>query len=142
MTALLSVTGSLKIYLIILKTKTHTHKQERGPWHWRPLEATRSVGKPGARASFLFPACLRRQGGLEQASGRSCVKGSPNFSVPLFFRQPCSSPHRLFAKNKQRLGQSKAPCKLQVIKTACKCPSRKHFKETVIPALVSQDCVV
>lgn len=62
------------------------------------------------------------------------TRGPPNFFIPPLLslykkihRIPfCTD--SLQRTNKQRLGQSKAPCKLRVIKTACKCPAESTSK--------------
>lgn len=139
------MTGSLKIYLITLELKTHTPTKLSQANPRRGTHGAETMGEPRAGRALVRGGGW---GGVRPKAGEAALRRAPPTSFsPLFFlcqrRQPCSfCTDSLQRTNKQRLGQSKAPCKLQVIKTACKCPSRKHFKETVIPAMASQDCVV
>lgn len=128
------------------KCPNETNKQKPTPL----ANSKRGAHRVGSRASKACPPCLSLRGGAESPEAGSSEKlcaQIPNFWSPfsLFAEEGCRFPFctdSFRRTNKQRRSPSRALCKLQVIKTACKCPDRKHFKEPVIPAMAGQDCVV
>lgn len=117
LTALLSITGSLKIYLIIFKTKTHTQTKISQAKSRRGTQGAGTCWEHGwARGKGCFSswACWR---GSESGAGygEKLWEGFPKLRFsPLFFlckrRQLYSFLHRLLAKNKQtKAGMEQGP---------------------------------
>lgn len=135
-----------------LKKKKNAQMKQtnKNPHPWQILREGPTESAARQVSSKACPPCLSLRGGAESpeagSSEKLCAR-IPNFWSPfsLFAEEGCRFPFctdSFRRTNKQRRSPSRALCKLQVIKTACKCPDRKHFKEPVIPAMAGQDCVV